>query len=238
MLFLIWSAVGAIVMALALDEDAVRRLIGGEMAGNLFGAILRVSDALWLTLAAVLALRWQFRRDGLASTLRTFGLIAAVSGFAEWMGATTGLLFGSYDYSPSFGLLIGGVLPFTIPLAWYTVLMGAAWVADHLPNPHPAARSGLIASIATLTDVNLEPVAIHVRGYWIWTISESDPTPLAWAPASNYLTWFILAAALSFAIPRLRPSENPPGRIHPGILLLAMNILFAAANLGLMLRLF
>lgn len=238
--FLIWTCVGAVVMAFGIQESSIE---SAGLPGWLAAAavqILRLSDALWICLAALLVAGHEMARRGVGITLGAFALIAVISGLAEWVGATTGLLFGNYEYTTRFGILIGGVLPFTIPLAWVIVLTGAARIPLIERIPSLPLRCLAIAAVATLTDLNLEPVAIHVREYWVW--SDAAGEHLAWAPLSNYVTWFVLSAVLAFPLAiRSRKSVVPPPQLprlaHPAVVLLLMNGLFLAANLGLWLRL-
>lgn len=230
-IFLGWTAIGAVVMAVGIDVEWVRRAALPPWVEAPAVAILNLSDALWITLGAGLALASETRRVGARPALRSFAILAVAAGAAEWIGATTGLLFGDYAYTDRFGLRLGGVLPYTIPLAWYLVLTGAAEVADKFPLGK-LGRLLAVGGLAVVTDINLEPVAIHVRGYWFWN---GDPT--AAPPLFNYLTWFLLAAVLSPVVGRRHepetPTEDPRGLLlSPATLLLAMNALFLVAHLG------
>lgn len=226
-------------MAFGVQESSIENAALPDWLTAAAIHILRLSDALWICLAALLVTGHEMARRGAGVTIGAFALIALISGLAEWVGATTGLLFGNYEYTTRFGLLIGGVLPFTIPLAWVIVLTGAARLPLIERIPSLPLRCLAIAAVATLTDFNLEPVAIHVREYWVWAGAAGES--LDWAPLSNYVTWFVLSAVLALPLAvRSRaasPSSELPRLAHPAVVLLLMNGLFLAANFGLWLRL-
>lgn len=236
--FAIWSVVGGLVMAAGINEALVARVEMPEMLRTAAMAILRVSDALWITLAAGLVFAHEARRQHVGETSRSFAIIAVASGAAEWLGASTGWLFGDYDYSGQFGWRIGGVLPFTIPLAWFIVVTGACRLAEMLPWTGAWLRAMVAAAVATMTDVNLEPVAIHVRGYWQWTEGPGGPLRDV-PPLYNYVCWFLLALLLAHAVPRGEAKPSQSGRWStPGPLavLLWMNVLFLLAHVGRWIR--
>lgn len=234
--FILWSLVGGLVMAAGINEAWIIRAAVPEWSRAAGLAILRGSDALWISLAAWLVFRHEKFRLGRSAALRSFGIIAVVSGAAEWLGATTGWLFGHYDYTGQFGWRLGGVLPFTIPLAWYAVVTGACRLLDQW-RPLPVASRGLLAAgLATLTDINLEPVAIHIRNYWQWTDGPGGPV-LANPPLFNYLTWFLLSGLLSLSVAEPGMAKREPlaqARVglHPVAVVAWMNALFLLAHLG------
>ncbi len=231
--FVLWSVVGGLVMAAGINEAWVAAAPVPTWVRTAGLAILQVSDALWISLAAWLVFRHEEARIGRSNALRAFGIIAVVSGAAEWLGATTGWLFGHYDYTGQFGWRLGGVLPFTIPLAWYAVVTGACRLLDAWKPLPLAVRGVLVGGLATLTDVNLEPVAIYLRNYWQWTDGPGG-TILAQPPAFNYLTWFVLSGFLSLSVPMAQKDQRGSSRVglHPVAVLAWMNALFFLAHLG------
>jgi uncharacterized membrane protein len=231
--FGVWTLVGAAVMAAGID--------GGWVAGqgwpvelrNAALLVLGISDALWISLAAWLVLRHEAACHGPWRAGVALVLVAVPAAAAEWLGTTTGTLFGHYHYTDAFGWRLGGVLPFTIPLAWFIVVIGAARLAEAVGIINPWARALAVAVLATATDFNLEPVAIHVRGYWEW-LDGPGGSPLAAPPWTNYATWFALAFVLAFAVPAGRPGQGQGRRAGlPAVpVLVLMNILFACAHAG------
>jgi putative membrane protein len=236
--FLVWSMIGGFVMAAGLDQADVGRFGLPDSIQSLARIILSASDALWIVMAAVFVFHHECRNCGPRRAIQVFLAIGIPSAAAEWIGATTGLLFGSYDYMDQFGWRLWGVLPFTIPLAWYIVVVGSCRLLEFLPAMPAIAKITAAGALATLTDVNLEPVAIHIRGYWLWTNGENG-LPLCSPPISNYLTWFILSAALALAVPlsnRKPVRTAAPRNLCPAGILIVMNLLFLLAHLGRLLR--
>ena len=190
-------------------------------------SLLHVSDAIWIYLAAVVIYLHTAAVEGLATTRRWAFILLLGSGGCEWIGAQTGFPFGPYRYTDHFGWRIGGVLPVAIPLAWMVVILcGRALILRLRPTATRHVLAFGVALVATLTDANLEAVAWKVRDYWDWYPDSRPPLP-AWPPVQNYLSWFVLSFALTYALPpnyslRLRH----PARWRPVLVLGLMNTLF------------
>lgn len=226
-LFLGWTAIGFVVMPLGIGAADVHRLLNDGLIRRVILAILPVSDALWIAFAATVVYLQAAARHGLATARKWALIILAGSTAAEWVGAQTGFPFGPYRYTANFGWMIGGVLPAAIPLAWLVILLSGRTLVLRL---HPtASRMSLAlgtAVVAVLTDVNLEWVAWKVRGYWVWYPDRTGTIP-NWPPFQNYLSWFVLALGLVFALPpdyTLR--TRPVSAFRPTAVLFLMNALF------------
>lgn len=249
-LFLVWTAVGFLVVPADLDPAGIREWLGNGILGGAAVHLHRAADAVWMSWAALVCLTAVARATGWRVAALQFGLIALGSAAVEWMGATTGFPFGPYEYGHTFGWRIGGVLPFTIPLAWFVVVSGSR-SAVRLASPRAAAPLAAVAAgiLAVLTDVNLEHVAWHVRGYWTWFPDSGPHPPGTWPPARNFVSWFVLAtifAALagrieeSHAGRRLPATGGDPARPamvgdsdairRPAVVLALMNALFLATR--------
>ncbi len=240
--FLIWTAVGAVVMPLEVGEMTVRRLVPFEGLADLLAGVLAVSDAVWMILAfGVVYL--QVVQDRSLTTARLWALVIMLgSGFIEAVGAKTGWPFGDYRYTDNMGVRLFGVLPFTIPLAWFVIVATSQCVVDSIRPRWPiVAKASFVATIATLTDLNLEFIAWKVRAYWIW-YPPGTPlanTPPSWPPLENYISWFAVAFLLSTGIQLLRmpsPGKRPPFPARPALVLLLMNTLFLLVHFSRWLR--
>ena len=235
--FLLWTAIGSVVMPLGIGEGQVVRSLPDGFARRLVLAVLPVSDALWIALAAVLTYLYTASSEGLATARRWTLLILLGSGAAEWIGAQTGFPFGPYRYTERFGWRIGGVLPVAIPLSWMVILLCGRTVVLSLRPAGTRLQTALgTAVVAVLTDFNLEFVAWKVRGYWIWYPDASGLVP-TWPPAQNFLAWFVLSFALVLALPPcydLRPRRPSPFR--PIATLVLMNGLFVLVYTARLLR--
>ena len=234
LLFLIWTAVGFVAMPLNINSWTMRRWFGASWFGHLAAEFMRLSDAIWMLLAAVTTYLHAVRSEGLRTARLQASTILVTSTMIEWVGTRTGFPFGPYEYTSDFGPLIGGVVPAAIPFAWLVIVLCARNVMLWLrPYARRWEQALGVAAIALLTDLNLEDVAWHVRGYWIWyPDGPQNPPPSAWPPIQNYVAWFVL----SFAIALVLPSDHTlrirkPSRWRPMILLLLMNALLAFVHL-------
>ncbi len=229
--FLIWSGVGLLVMPWNPGPADVAQLVP-EGAGNFVIGFLRNADAVWISLAAANTYFWMIRTDGLGTARVQAVLIFAISGLVEWIGQRTGVPFGPYRYTGNFGPMLGGELPVAIPLAWLIIVVCATALLRCTPL---VSHRFLLASgtgvVATLTDLNLEPVAWHVRAYWLWYPDLGAATPSAWPPLQNFLSWFALAFALTAILPgiRKRPAEIGAWK-RPLIILGLINLLLAITH--------
>lgn len=242
--FLVWTAVGAVVMPLRLDPSQVTAALGSRgfppgLAG-VTGAILAAGDAVWIVLAAVVVYLSTAAAEGLPRARTWAGIILVGAAVAETVGARTGFPFGSYAYTTDrFGWRVGGVLPFTIPLAWLVIVLGArALVGRGWPT---AGRRGLAlgaAVVGVLTDVNLEFIAWRERGYWAWYPGRPEPLP-PWPPWQNFAAWFVLLFLFALALPpdgALRAGRERRAAWRPALVLLVMNGLFLLVHAARALR--
>ena len=136
-----------------------------------------------------------------------FGCCYLLSMLAEWIGTSTGYLFGTYHYGPNLGSTILGV-PYVIGLNWWILLMGATSIGASLKlKPLTAAIFG--ASLMTLLDVIMEPVAI-MSDFWHWKNEQ--------IPFYNYVCWFILAFILMLIQQKM--SKPEPNKVHTALFLI------------------
>jgi putative membrane protein len=123
------------------------------------------------------------------------------------VGVLCGLPFGNYIYTDHLGHRLAGVLPWVIPLCWLILILTAHALCGALLTRAPdleVSESPLLlnittATVVTLVDLILEPVAAHVRHYWIWL----DRDPLWYGvPRVNFIGWFATAFLLSMFLSR------------------------------------
>ncbi|MFC4638156.1 carotenoid biosynthesis protein [Deinococcus hohokamensis] len=253
--FLVTNLLVVTGLMLFLHPEALRRLQGARpvlrpwLGLAALYLLLKIPVPLWPagfpllgTLGtACLALAALTYAAGLGGWGRACGLLVLGAGagwLIEWTGSQTGVPFGVYSYAgaPAPTLLS---VPLIVPLGWFAMTL----VATLLSGGRPLLAGALL----TAWDVGLEPLMTS-RGYWTW----HDPNPLwSGAPLLNFLGWWMVGAALSWAfvrlIPRLsRPGPGPnPGAVFltellflPGGLLLfgqplAAGVTFVALLLGL-----
>ncbi len=131
-----------------------------------------------------------------------------LSWLVEHIGATTGFPFGSYSYTDVLQPKVFGVVPLAIPFAWLLIVTAAIGVAElfldresRAPQAEVRVRPArvLIATaFALLLDVTIEPFAVHINHYWVW--SDSDPSAYYGIPASNFVAWWFTSLLLSWVL--------------------------------------
>jgi putative membrane protein len=130
----------------------------------------------------------------------------------EHVGATTGFPFGTYTYTNVLQPQIFGVVPVAIPFAWLLIVTAAVGTAELLlERDGRAANADLrvhaskvlsAAAFALLLDVTIEPFAVNINRYWVW--SESDAGSYYGIPASNFVAWWFTSLLLSWVLLRQR----------------------------------
>lgn len=239
--FLIWASVGVLMAAAGINDAWA---LSGEWPDWLqpwVPILLGIGDFIFILLAAANIYLVACHRLGLFKARLGAAVIIVVSGLVEWVGTKTGIPFGWYDYSTAFGPMIGGELPAAIPLAWYSVVMGAALTITQMW--HRAGRTQValaVAFAAMIFDMCLEPYAIYARHYWTWVGPADETAPITPAisgpvPWENYLSWFGLSFVLAWILPvRSRPLICADAR--PPVTLAVMLLIFAVAGLGMLAR--
>ena len=224
-------------MPLGIGEADVRRWLGDGFLRQATLAILHVSDALWMALAATVVYLHTAAAEGLPTARRWATIILLASTAAESIGVSTGFPFGPYHYTDSFGWLIGGVVPAAIPLAWLVILLSGRVLMLRLRPAASRLELALgVGFVALITDLNLEFVAWKVRGYWIWYPDLRGPVP-TWPPAQNFAAWFVLSFVLTLTLPvNYELRERRPSPLRPLAVLGLMNALFGVVHVVSWLR--
>ncbi len=128
---------------------------------------------------------------GWRRALPFFALAAATSLIIEVIGTTTFLLFGAYAYGDDvIGFKLFGEVPFTIPLAWATILYTCYVLANLMVDGQPTPRVtgtglGRLAWLAVITavmmtayDMVMDPYMVDFMGAWTWYCPGSTPDHL------------------------------------------------------------
>ena len=231
--FLVWTAWIAGVWTFALGDDALARWVGNRDLRAVLTWLIGIGDIAWITLAAACTHLWLAENEGL-STARRWALIvgAGVAALAV-ASAFTGWPLGAIQYSRQLGMKLGP-LPVGLPLLWFALVIGAR---ETVLRCRPRAGQGTLAlgtgALALLADVNLEPVAAKLRGFWFWRASVENAPPLFAPPWSGYAAWFLAASALAFALREERVATGVRRDFaRPVAIFLLLNAVFLAANLG------
>ena len=141
-----------------------------------------------------------------------------ISMLAEWIGTSTGLLFGNYWYGSNLGPKIMGV-PLIIGINWWLLIVGSHAVSSFL-NIKGFLKPVVSASLMTLMDLIIEPVAVK-SDFWHW---KNDIIPLY-----NYFCWFIIAYILQLVLQSI--DQAKPNKVH-AVLFLIMAVFFVVLNLN------
>ena len=106
--------------------------------------------------------------------------------FIEYIGTSTGLLFGEYSYGKVLGWKWLGV-SLIIGVNWYAIVLASVNFARlFFKNKWLTILVGAV--LCVVMDLIIEPVAIKY-GFWTWHNGE--------IPLFNYITWFIFATLFS-----------------------------------------
>jgi putative membrane protein len=135
------------------------------------------------------------------------GLVIFAAGLTlEAIGANTGTLFGHYSYTGVLAPLLPMGVPLAIGFAWVMVVVGGLATARMLlgsRRAHDARWNVLLsllgAALAVGLDFLLEPVAFHVKGYWLWDEAEGGGGYYG-VPWSNFVTWLAAVFALNLLV--------------------------------------
>ena len=235
--FLVGTAWIAGVWSFALGDAALARGIGNRDLRAVLTWLIAIGDIAWITLAAANVHLWLAETEGL-STARRWALI--VGGGVAALGAVsafTGWPLGAIQYSRQLGMKLGP-LPLGLPLLWYALVIGARQtVLRCWPGAGQAGLALGTGALALLADVNLEPVAAKLRGFWFWRAQSPDQPPLFAPPWTGYAAWFLAASALAYALREERVAAGPRRHsFRPVAIYLLLNAVFLAANLGRFLR--
>jgi len=149
------------------------------------------------------------------ATFTLLGLCLVIGWTAEYIGHTTGLIFGDYYYTDALGWKLGGV-PIVIPFAWFMVGYLAYVITNLIIVQTPARRSGfkmvlwlsvITAFIGTSYDLVLDTLLSGKLQAWIW-----DPKgDYFGVPFHNYIGWWSVLLIISILF-RWFQSHNFPRR--------------------------
>ena len=227
--FLLWTAWIAVVWAFALGDASLDGLANRDLRAVLV-RIIGAGDIAWITLAAASVHLWLAETEGLA-TARRWALIVGSGVMALGaVSAFTGWPLGAIQYSAQLGVKVGPV-PVGLPLLWYALIVGARQtVLWRWPSAGPGP-------LALLAEVNLEPVAAKLRGFWLWRAADPAQPPVFTAPWTAYAAWALTAAALAFFLREERVVTGPRrAALRPVIIFALLNAVFLAAHAGRWLR--
>lgn len=127
------------------------------------------------------------------------GLIALITFGIEALSVATGYPFGTYNYTNTLGPLIVGV-PVTIAFAWVGVILNSLLISNQSSKTKRALETGFWVVVL---DLILDPVAEKLL-FWEW----HGAGAYFGIPVTNFITWFILAALLTYIFPLFKINKS------------------------------
>lgn len=185
------------------------------------GSALLFLEGVILILAAMLVYGWL---RGLLSGL----LIIIFSYIAEAVGVGTGFPFGVYRYTNVLFPKLPGNVPASVLFAWVLIVLGAYGCLSALSKQRVSVTNALLgALLATLLDLEIEPVAFHREHYWEWLA----PGPINYygVPLANFVAWFVITLLLLLCVGAIFHRHHAPKFGGPRLAMLMPRILFVAS---------
>ena len=194
------------------------------------GSVLLFLEGILLILAAMIAYGWQ---RGLLAGL----LVIILSYIAEAVGVATGFPFGAYRYTDVLIPRLPGSVPAAVMFAWVLIVLGAYGCVLRTSGRNTVFTGALLgAFLATLLDLEIEPVAFHLEHYWNWFAS--GPINYYGVPLANFVAWFVIALLLLLCVGaifrRAHTSKFEPSRLAllmPRLVFIASLFMFGLVDL-------
>ncbi len=184
------------------------------------GSALLFLEGMLLIVAASLRYGWL---RGVCAGL----IVITLSYLVEALGVGTGFPFGIYHYTNILFPKLPGGVPMAVMFAWVLIVFGAyGWIrAEKRPIGVIGALLG--AALATLLDLEIEPVAAHLEHYWEWLA----PGRINYygVPLANFVAWFIVAFVLLLLVDKVLFRAYAPVLSSSKLVLLTPRILFSAS---------
>jgi len=166
-------------------------------------------SSLLLVLLGVTAWAWLWVAYGTMGLVIGAGILL-VGLVIEYIGVQTGFPFGSYSYTGVLGPELLGGVPLTIGFAWLLIIVSSLFsVRGLLKTESVWAIPALGALLAVGFDFLLEPVAYHVKGFWLWRGEDGGYYGVPWV---NFIAWFAIAFLLNLAVVSILNRTSTPGR--------------------------
>lgn len=198
--FVLISLAVAAVWTLGIGESSLERSISNPDLRAALVWMLAHLDLVWITLAAANVYFSLVETVRLATARRWALLILGSVIAVAWVSVATGLPLGPIRYGTPLGLKLGPV-PVGLPLFWFSVIIGTREaLLRFLPCLGQSRLAAGVGMAAFLTDLNLEPLAAHWRGFWFWRAATPTLPPVFDPPLTGTLAWGVLAAAITLGL--------------------------------------
>lgn len=151
------------------------------------------AGALHIVLGALTMAAYGVVRIGWRPTILFFCLATTLSLGMELLGTGTGWPFGTYSYTTGLGQKIGGQVPYTIPLSWFSMgfagwLLGLGIARRQGWRPVQLVAVLLGVWLLTIWDLVLDPAMAHESlpiQFWVW----HQTGPYFGMPLQNFAGW-------------------------------------------------
>lgn len=207
--------------------------VGNPLATQVFAFGMQYAGALHIVLGAMTMLAYGVWRLGWQRTVIFFAVSTSLSVSMELLGTGTGWPFGAYEYTEGLGFKIGGRVPYTIPLSWFTMGL-AGYLLAHVAMRRIARRPqewhSVLGGVWLLTvwDLVLDPAMAHESlpmKFWTW----HQTGPYFGMPIQNFVGWAgtgLLFMAISRWLWRSMPQLSAADMRVPFVVYVA-NMIFA-----------
>ena len=232
--FVLISLAVGVVWAFSLGDAQLTRWVDNrELLLALHWLLVEQLDFLWIILAAANCYLCLAAREGLGTARRwSLAVLLAVITLA-WVSNRTGMPLGPIQYGHRLGARLGPV-PVGLPLFWFAAIIGAREGLLRLFPRWSHLQIALGAGfLALLTDINLEPLAAKLRGFWFWRAATTDLPPTFDAPLTSCLVWGLLGGLLAFGFRERKVVASVEARSwKPAMTLAIFHAVFLAAHAG------
>lgn len=228
---LLWAHVALVLFSTAAMLTVLNGTFGSWLAQEPHATVMRLgfrfAGATYVTLGALAAVAYLWSRVGWRVSIGLLAAATATSLGAELLGTGTGLPFGDYQYSSRLGYRLFGLVPFPIPLSWFTMLVGSLAIVARLTRAADTARMrwrwAFLASLCLLAwDIAMDPAMVST-GHWTWgdgSMFQRAGLPGAVVafftrgvfygmPLANWLGWLLTGAVVA----RVMLAILPPTRV-------------------------
>ncbi len=136
-------------------------------------------------------------------TILAFGVLFILGFFAEWLGVTYSLLFGTYAYGSNFGIKLSGV-PYLIGAYWAILTFITRIMVAPIKTNH-WIKISLAALLMLFLDYFMEHSA-SIFDYWTF---KNNVVPL-----QNYSTWLVVAFVFQIILHLFKIKGNKTFAYH------------------------
>lgn len=171
----------------------------------------KYSGQIYILLGTLAVVMHSAPRFGWGRALALFVVASGVALLSELGGTNIGIPFGHYHYTPMLGYMIGGDVPYPIPISWFYMLYcclafcGALMATDD--SSKTKWRWALVAGLfLTAWDVPMEVQMTNVQPvHWVWDLHKMPEWAPKWLvgpifygmPLSNWIGWYVTGIIVS-----------------------------------------